>query len=175
MHDKALRRRCSAIISDLELPGRFTVENLLQTLQQQRGTTIHLLPITAEPGSPCGMWVSLSGTDYIFHEQGTTALHTRHIVLHELGHMCFAHTGSAPLSDDLIRTLLPHLNPALVRRMFSRSAYSEIEEQEAELFASLAMQHIHGDDPPAPSPPAEVAAIAARLDSTLQRPPREGA
>ena len=35
---------------------------------------------------------------------------------------------------------MPHLSPELVRRVLGRTTYSEVEEQEAELLASLQKQ-----------------------------------
>jgi hypothetical protein len=105
----------------------------------------------------------------VFYEQRTTALHQRHIVLHELGHIISDHDAPPAMSDATSRVLLPHLDPAMVRRMLGRTYYSAVEEQEAELVGSLIHARISAwaPEPTVPVDP-EVAAVVARLERVFR-------
>ncbi|MFE2720785.1 hypothetical protein [Kitasatospora sp. NPDC059327] len=97
------------------------------------------------------MLISTDRADYIGYAVDTTALHQQHIVLHEIGHLLCGHTGSSGstggpdgpgLSVTVSRALAPRLPEELVRRVLGRSVYTERQEQEAELFASLALHRV---------------------------------
>ena len=105
----------------------------------------------------------------MFYERRTTALHQRHIVLHELGHLVCNHDAPPAMTDAASRMLLPHLDPAMVRRMLGRTYYSAVEEQQAEYVASLIHERISvwGPEPAAVVDP-EVAAVVARLERAFR-------
>ncbi|MFJ9952649.1 hypothetical protein [Kitasatospora sp. NPDC091207] len=106
------------------------------------------------------MLISTDRADYIGYAVDTTALHQQHIVLHEIGHLLCGHTGSTGvaggtggtggtggvggvgLSTTVSRALAPRLPEELVRRVLGRSVYTERQEQEAELVASLALHRV---------------------------------
>lgn len=135
-------RRCRALVADLPLPDPFTVADLVAAVAARRGRSIDIgtLPGGAT-AQTCGVWFQLVDRDVILVEENTSAFHRDHIVLHELGHMLCDHRGGdggdgRDRVDDLA-LLLPDLSPDLVRRMLGRTAYTNDEEQEAELVASL--------------------------------------
>jgi hypothetical protein len=76
-------------------------------------------------------------SDYIFYERHTSGLHQEHIILHEVGHLLGSHRASTLLGSDLPQLLLPDLDPQMIGRVLSRTDYSEADELEAEVIASL--------------------------------------
>jgi len=65
--------------------------------------------------------------------------------------------------------LLPDLDPAVVRRMLGRTYYSVVEEQQAELVASLIHERITAWGPdPTPSVDPAVADVVARLERVFR-------
>ena len=81
------------------------------------------------------MWIATDEADCIFHEEGTTPFHKTHIVLHEIAHMLLDHRGGGAW-QDLARLLAPDVDPGLARLILGRTAYTTVEEQEAETLAA---------------------------------------
>ena len=130
-------RKWRALVADLPLPDPFTVPDLVTAIAERRGRPIDIgtLPGGAT-AQTCGVWFQLVDRDVILVEENTSSFHRDHIILHELGHMLCDHRGGDDAIAGLIR-MLPDLSPDLVRRMLNRTAYTNDEEQEAELVASL--------------------------------------
>ncbi|HJP75494.1 MAG TPA: toxin [Pseudonocardiaceae bacterium] len=148
-----LRDRCQRRIDALDLTGPINVGILAGRLADRRGRPLHLLGISQRGPGPTGLWVATDQGDYVFYTDLATGLHRCHIILHEIGHIALAHRASATLTADTARLLAPNLDPNVVRRSLSRTNYSAVEEQEAEMFASLVMPML--DAPPGavvPSP-----------------------
>jgi hypothetical protein len=76
----------------------------------------------------------------IGYPAGAARNHREHIVRHAVGHMVAEHEGTTPVSSSTVSGLLPDLDPEMVRAVLGRSVYGVVEEQEAELIASLVMQ-----------------------------------
>ena len=136
---RAVRRRCETRLRKLNLPQPFTTEALARSLAERRGRPLMLLPKGAG-GGPCGVWFALDGADYVFFDGTTSGLHREHIIAHELAHLMWDHGTSEVIAPDVVADLLPDLDPSTVRRMLSRSSYSTVEEQEAEVLASMVVQ-----------------------------------
>ncbi|MFD0266116.1 hypothetical protein ACFVGY_05890 [Streptomyces sp. NPDC127106] len=160
----ALRRRCQALLRDIEVPRPFSVEALCAALARQRNRPLHLHPLprsTAEAGA-CGIWLATDEDDHIFFEQRTSRMHQEHIVLHEIGHMLLDHQGGEGAAPA---ALLPDLNPRLVSRLLGRTCYGTPQEQEAEMLASLIRIRIdHPFEARRPSPRPGRAGKALGLD-----------
>lgn len=172
MDYKSLRRRCAAQVRELDIPTPFDVNELCRRLAVKRGRSLTLLPMEMEPGSPCGLWVSTAKADYIFFEARTSALHQEHIVLHEVGHLLCQHEAAPVLGGAATETLLPNLDPAMVRSVLGRTHYSAVEEQEAELIATIILSRACRACPePHPTAPADDAAVVARIERSLAPPP----
>ncbi|MED7948974.1 ParH-like protein [Streptomyces sp. BE20] len=137
--DHELWQRCRGIAESIPLPEPFGITALTESLTRLRGRPIELMPLSGPAPSPCGVLISTDRADYIGYAVDTTALHQQHIVLHEIGHLLCAHTGGAGLSTVVSRVLTPQLPDELVRRVLGRSVYTERQEQEAELVASLTL------------------------------------
>ncbi|MFE9681328.1 ParH-like protein [Streptomyces sp. NPDC006285] len=131
------RRRCRRIVDRLDLPSPFDAADFIGALARLRGRPIELIPVRSETDIPCGVLITTDRADYIVYAADTTPLHQQHILLHEAAHVICGHYETAPASSAAARVLLPDLPPALVRRVLSRSVYTEPQEQEAELVASL--------------------------------------
>jgi hypothetical protein len=141
---KQLRRACEARLRELPFPHPFSVRALCELVAAQRGRPVRLKPVTGNHGV-WGLWVATDSADLIFYEQATTWPHQEHIILHELSHLLCDHYP-APLSvAEHTRLLLPDLDPEMVRRVLGRTTYSAVEEQEAELLASLIWRRARSD------------------------------
>ncbi|MCP2329924.1 hypothetical protein G443_000194 [Actinoalloteichus cyanogriseus DSM 43889] len=140
VHYHDLRRRCEERVRQLDrsagIPRPFDLTVFLDRLAHHRGRPITLHPSDHVAGRACGMWLDLGDMDVIAHAR-TTPLHVWHIVLHEVGHMISDHAGAHLLDRDFLRALAPDLDPDVVVRTLGRSSYSAVEEQEAEMIASL--------------------------------------
>jgi hypothetical protein len=128
--------RRAAIVEELHVPVPFGLSQFVTELERQRRRPIHLRPFTSGPGVPCGLWIGTVDADYIYHEAGTTPFHATHIAVHELAHMLLRHQHTAAW-DEIVALLAPEVDQALVQLILGRSAYSTIEEREAETLASL--------------------------------------
>ncbi|MDJ0340914.1 ParH-like protein [Streptomyces sp. H10-C2] len=137
--NKTLWRRCRRTVAALPLPRPFDATAFTEALTEQRGRPLVLVPLPPHACTPCGMLVTTDRADYIGYPTSTSALHQQHILLHEVGHLVRGHAGVAHLDSSASRVLLPHLSGELVRRVLGRSVYSDVQEQEAELIASLAL------------------------------------
>ncbi|MFC9252224.1 hypothetical protein [Amycolatopsis thailandensis] len=145
---KELWRRCRSLADGVTLPEPFDADAFIAELAAERGRPIELMQVSVPSSGPCGLLMSTERTDYILYPTNTTALHRRHILLHEVGHLLCGHVGSDAGADGIAldaaasKTLMPNLSPELVRRVLGRTGYSAVEEQEAELLASLLAQRV---------------------------------
>lgn len=135
---RRVRKRCEAILADVQLPVPFTVEAFRKSLEEHRGRPIVMEPLPVlGPDAPCGLWIALPSLDVVFFEQHTSPAHQDLIKLHELGHVLCRHTGVLELSH--LAKLLPDLTPEFVAQAMGmgRTSYTTVEEQEAEMIALL--------------------------------------
>lgn len=136
---RSVQRRCEATLREVEVPDPFDVEEFAHVVSRRRGRPLTLLPKQTSLG-PCGVWLALPHADYVFYEPHTSAMHRQHIILHELGHLLRAHEPTESLDAGVLAELFPTLGAEMVRRVLGRTSYSAVEEQEAEMVASL-VQH----------------------------------
>ncbi|MER7416554.1 hypothetical protein ABT346_07165 [Micromonospora peucetia] len=136
--DRSMWRRCQRIVDRLSIPTPFEPGRFVDALARQRDRPVELVPM---PGgvSQCGALVATDHVDYLFYATSTTRLHREHILLHEVGHLLCGHVDDRSLTA-LPPALLPNLSVDLVRRVLGRSDYSAVQEQEAELIASIIAQ-----------------------------------
>ncbi|MGK5629356.1 ImmA/IrrE family metallo-endopeptidase [Streptomyces sp. URMC 123] len=157
----------------LEIPSPFDVRVLCDRVAERSGRPIHLAPVSLPTQGPCGLWVSTDEVDFIFYEEQTSRFHQEHIIAHELGHLLCDHHAAEIMSEESSRLILPNLDPGMVERVLQRTHYSAVEEQEAELIASLILQEANRRRPePTWSVPSEAADIVERLDRSLRHAPR---
>ncbi|MFC4518311.1 hypothetical protein [Streptomyces ehimensis] len=132
-----LRHACQDLLAALALPTPCDIAELCARLSDQRGRPIRLVPIAMQAEQPCGLWVASDAVDFVLFEAKTTRPHQDHIIAHELAHIICDHRGITFLADSAIRLIFPDLNPELVRDVLPRSNYSDLQEREAEIMASL--------------------------------------
>ncbi|RSM89592.1 ImmA/IrrE family metallo-endopeptidase [Kibdelosporangium aridum] len=137
---REMRRRCEATARALPLPQPFDARALCERVAQQRGRPITLTPMNCGDSGVLGLWVAAKNADMIFYEASTTPPHQEHIILHELSHVLCDHYPARLSDNEMLRLLMPNLNPSMVRRILGRTSYDAAEEQEAELLASLIRQ-----------------------------------
>lgn len=135
-----LQAHCQQILRDLHAPHPYSLDAVLSWMQslRQRRVILKELPQQAAVAGACGLWLGTDDTDFVFYEARTAPLHREHIILHEIGHMLSDHRRAA--HDDIDGTLeglLSGLHPHLIKRLMARTSYTTVEEQEAEMLASL--------------------------------------
>jgi hypothetical protein len=171
MADRKLRRRCETILAELNIPDVVDVRELCDVIAERQGKPIHLLGESLPASSPCGLAVRTEGFDAIFYEADTSRVHQEHIIRHELGHLLCGHLTAPVLDAEASRLLLPNLDPSLVQAVLGRTNYSEVEEKEAEMIASLLLRRsvLVRPDRTAADDPA-VSPVLGRLHHTLIDP-----
>ncbi|MCE7009789.1 ImmA/IrrE family metallo-endopeptidase [Kibdelosporangium philippinense] len=132
-----LRRRCEQLAESLPIPQPFSAEAFVAALVEHRGRRIELVGMAAKRDTPCGMFVETPDADYIFYASNTTRLHQEHIIAHEIGHLLCGHKGTSALPEAVTALLMKNLSAKLISRVLGRTVYSEAEETEAEMLASV--------------------------------------
>ncbi|WP_328461181.1 ParH-like protein [Streptomyces sp. NBC_00448] len=148
-------QRCRRTVDALDLPSPFDATVFVGMLAGTRGRPIELVPVSSARDTPCGLLVTTDRADCIVYAADTTALHQQHILLHEAAHLICGHHETAPAASAAAQVLLPHLSASLVQRVLGRTVYTEPQEQEAELVASLILTRTAqaaGSTRPAPPP-----------------------
>lgn len=140
MDNRTLRRQCAELVDGLTIPSPFGLDAFCEQLGRDRGRPISRLAVELPAGGPCGLLVSTDESEVVLVERRTSDWHQRHIVLHELGHLLWGH--DRVMADDTSLLLLPHLDPEMVHRVLARTAYSALEERQAEMVASLVLERV---------------------------------
>lgn len=141
----AMRRAAKEKLESLALPACGDVFEFAAALSAKRGIPLELLAITIRPTAPCGLWLSTSATDFIIYEAAASRQHQHHIIAHELGHIIYGHTGISAVATETSRLLFPDLDPALVRDLLGRSGYTERQEQQAEVMATIIQDSLRSE------------------------------
>lgn len=134
-----VRQHCERLAAGIVVPSPFGVEVFLDQLSSDRGRPVRLLRFPLPAGTPCGLLISTESSDYVVVSEAVSGIQADHVALHEVAHLLCGHPLN-PLSDTSLRRLLPHLDSSTVQAMLSRGGYSTVEEQEAEILASLLRQ-----------------------------------
>lgn len=164
---RQLRRHCESLLAELDAPTTWDIHDLCDLVAEQRDRRIHRVPIAMSAMHPCGFWIFTEHVDFIVYESDTSRVHQEHIIAHELAHIICCHRGGTTFSDATAQLLFPDLDPDLVRDMLRRSGYSDRQEQEAEMLASLIMEQANRLRPGAPRT-ATTTAIDDAGDETLR-------
>ena len=162
MDMKRLRKRCAARIHDLPIPIPFDTQIFVSSLADCRSRPIVLCPMVLR-GESFGAWIAEPSVDVVFYEERAAPLHQRHIILHELGHILCDHKG---LDETALAVLLSGTDPSeKLLRAPQGNRYSDEEEQEAEMIATLILTRISGAHSNTAAPDAHVADTLRLLDS----------
>ena len=157
------------MVDALSLPDPFDVAEFVSALAARRGRPIEMVPVTAKPNLPCGLLLTTAGADYILYSADTTPLHQQHILLHEAAHLLCGHQDDRSALVSAAQVLLPTLPSALVERVLGRTVYTEPQEREAEIVASLIVSRVSSWSPPPAS--AHVPSLEALFNRHEGREP----
>ncbi|MDQ1290077.1 MAG: hypothetical protein QG622_3643 [Actinomycetota bacterium] len=143
--NRTLRRRCTHLVDGLTIPEPFDLDVFCEQLGRDRGRPISRLVLDLPDGGPCGLLISTDDAEIVLVERRTNEWHQRHIVLHELGHLLWGHDRVT--TGGTSKVLFPHLDPSTVQTVLGRTAYSALEERQAEMVASLILERVSRPDP----------------------------
>lgn len=145
--ERDLHRRLRRELQSLGIQPPLDVKELCRALGERRGRPIVLRPFPLEKPGPSGLWVDTPQMDVVLYQQETTPLHQDHIILHEVFHIIVSEDEpveeeqEAP--DDFVEgwaTMIPVLDPALIRRVARRCSYDDGEECAVELAATIILE-----------------------------------
>lgn len=163
---RGIRNQAKSRLAELDVPWPFDVQVLCDRLAVRRGRSIHLRAVDLPTGT-YGLWADVEGVDHILYERATTQLHQEQIILHEVGHLLARHRP-VPVADyESMSLLMPDLDPDMIRRVLQRHGYTDVEEQEAELLASLVLERIARERVLARSAGPEDSDVLERLADVL--------
>lgn len=149
------RRRAIETAKALGISMPFDLDEFCRQVETQRGRPLKLRSLPADAlGDFCGLYVETQDADLIFYPTSSSPMHQAHVIVHELMHLILGHGERGPdrrLAVDAA-SLLPDIDPALLRRALGRSGYLSEQEEEAELTASII---IHGWPEPRTVTPVE--------------------
>ncbi len=160
-NERKLHHRLRQELDDLGVQPPLDVQELCRALGRRRGRPLFVRAAQLEKPGPSGLWVHLADMDVILYQQETTELHQQHIILHEVGHILMAEDQDSDEEmpaeeEDYVEgwaTLIPAVDPSLVRRVAKRCNYDDEEECSVELVATILMELVqHGGDAPAADP-----------------------
>jgi len=136
-----LKERLKAIVAELPLPNPWNLETFLEALGHQRNRPIIVRPIELDGPTPAdmpsGLWIPRQTEDYIFYEPRTSRPHRQHCICHEVGHMVLRHKSDPNRPGQYLHRVFENIDPALLDAARARTSYRFIEEQEAEMVATL--------------------------------------
>lgn len=161
----AMRRAAKRKLESLHMPPCRDVVEFAEALSAKRGIPLHVLPVTIRPSDPCGLWLSTPEADFITYEAVASRPHQHHIIAHELGHMIYGHRGVSAASSVTTQLLFPDLDPSLVQDLLGRSGYTERQEQEAEMMATIIQDRLR--EAPEAADPASADGILDRIRRSL--------
>ncbi len=142
MTSRRWKRRYARLVRTLVVPPPADSESLCQAVAEHLDHPIRLLPLPLPVRAPCGLLLSTSRAHYVAYDNTTGALHQRHIVAHELGHLLAGHGAQLALDADVARLLMPSLDPTVVHTVLGRiPGYGARAEHEAEIIADLLWRH----------------------------------
>ncbi|NLU83299.1 hypothetical protein HCA44_10960 [Rhodococcus sp. HNM0569] len=146
-------RKLRCLVDELSLPSGWRRDTLVAAVAERRKRSITLVPVRAElvQYGHSGLWLAREHDDVVLYADHTSARHATHIVCHELAHMLLRHDEDpatradagdtrGPGSTDVlaeVRAAVP--TAGTVRAVFGRSSYSDRQEYDAELLATLVM------------------------------------
>ncbi|WP_416976994.1 hypothetical protein [Streptomyces sp. T028] len=146
--ERELHRRLRRELRELGIQPPLNLEELVRALSERRGRPIVLRPFPLEKPGPSGLWIDMPDMDVILYQQETTRLHQRQIILHEILHILVAEWEEDQATpeespDDFVEgwaTLIPVLDPKLIRRVARRCSYEDQEECSVELAATIILE-----------------------------------
>lgn len=110
----------TAAFAELRLGSSFTLEHLLQAIQERRHRklrVVELADLDTRDGI-CALWLVTDAEDFVLHARSDSMLHRQQFVLHEFAHMILGHTDGddCTVGDVLLPDIPPHTRGRLLRR-----------------------------------------------------------
>ncbi|QBS44293.1 CUE domain-containing protein [Nocardia sp. CS682] len=143
--DPAVERIRQLAIS-LEVPRPWNLATFVAHVAERVGKPILIVPQQdlTTGGFPCGLVVERADDIVIAYDAASTGYHTDHIVMHEIAHLLLDHAGfvSPGAQRRTLAALFPDLDIDSVLRVLARSNYDDVDENQAELFASMLMSDV---------------------------------
>ncbi|MFD0404165.1 ImmA/IrrE family metallo-endopeptidase [Kitasatospora sp. NPDC127116] len=151
----SLRNACEDRLGRLDLPHRFSENDLIDAVASLAGRTIDCEPVDMRGAFSCGLRKRYANREVIYYEKNASALHRRQIIAHELSHILWEHKGEIDLADLMSDEELAGLMDWSVLGVSARTSYETDAEIEAEMMATLILQRMYrGTVMPAPRPSA---------------------
>jgi hypothetical protein len=148
---RQLRKRSEELLEGLVVPDPFDLDEFAAAVGRRRGKPIRVVDVSPSRGelltvggggaTMCGLLLQFAGEDIIVVE-ARDWVHRVHVGLHEIAHLECGHLGRHPPMSAL--RLFPDLDESMVRGVFGRTGYSEVQEREAEGLASLLSARLIG-------------------------------
>ncbi|MER5985647.1 hypothetical protein [Streptomyces sp. NPDC001787] len=136
----ATRSAVRLIRREIGLSGGLSIQALVDHVALKRGKPITLTEAPLPP-QVSGFCARGRDRDYIVVDAGASELTRRHSSLHELFHLWkehpTEHSAHQSVTEDVVRQLLPGLNPGPVVQVLTRSHYHDDHERRAEAFATV--------------------------------------
>lgn len=158
---RRLRRHRLGALRDLPLPrNNFSIAALVANIELARGRSIRLVQVddsASDLRMACGLRVRGRASTYILYRRRPTPNQTEHTLLHELAHEWLDHRTNLPVEalasrvpEEDWRRIVADVGPDAVVQ--ARARFGSVEEQEAELSASLIKSMVRrrsawGEDP----------------------------
>ena len=139
MSDRRLRKKCRALLRELDVRPPLDVRELCERLARQRGRPIRLVAHPIKVPGPFGLWFMTDSMDVIFYQRETTRPHQDHIILHEIGHIIADHPSDEG-DDQAWDALDGKERPDGTTRALRRTCYDSSYEREAELIATFILE-----------------------------------
>jgi hypothetical protein len=167
---RQLLKGCQEKLSDLPLPNPFEISGLVENMEVARGRRILLMPVEdhgTDLRTACGLRVKTSACTFIVYRRRPTRNQTEHTILHELVHEWLDH-GTSLSPEETARFIPAHVRQGLIERLGdvviqARARYASVEEQEAELSATLIKRIARAQGIPADD-------MVSLLESSLSHP-----
>ncbi|GAQ54849.1 hypothetical protein [Streptomyces acidiscabies] len=163
---RRLQRECREALRGIFLENPSDVDELCQAISLKRGRPLRVepLPEIEATNAPCGIWLEMPDSDFIFHEAAASRRHRSQIIRHELAHMLLNHRSDRTV-EALAASALSEADSSQVQRALGLTAYSSVQEEEAEIAATIMvdiLRHNHPGDL-APGRPGIITRLARAL------------
>lgn len=134
----AVRELVRSTLAALDVTPDISAVELCRRLSIHRRRPIELVPRRFPCSTLFGFWVKTKTADLVIYPHDLSGLQLDHSIRHETGHIVADHTGqTGPEHSEMLRVLMPTLNPDDVLTYLPRTGDYVGAEWEAETFANI--------------------------------------
>ncbi len=168
MRVRDLRKASTHILETLGVDQNAGLDEISTAVEEICGKPVVLQEIRMPVGH-AGAWLETDDFNLVLYPKGIPGHHRATIIGHEFGHIIRALTSQAPTNSvDISALLAPTLDPQLVRRLLSRSSYSDDEEIIVEVFGTMvSMRRTWNPSTERSQAALEAAEIVSRIEQAL--------